>query len=59
MPPISKNDDQKSLLILFVSLGLAYQNRELCRERLDFTAEWRFALNSDSDFSAPEADDSD
>ena len=49
---------RKSLLIFFASLGLACQNRELCRERLDFTAEWKFALNSDSDFSAPEADDS-
>ena len=49
---------RKSLLIFFASLGLACQNRELCRERLDFTAEWKFALNSDSDFSALEADDS-
>ena len=30
-----------------------------CRERLDFTTEWKFALNLDLDFSAPEADDSD
>ena len=45
--------------MLFGMLGLACQNREPCRERLDFTTEWKFALDPGRDFSAPDADDSD
>ena len=50
---------KKSFLILFVLTGDACQDKGPGRERTDFTAEWKFALNPGGDFSAPEADDSD
>lgn len=49
---------RRCLLALLAWAGFSCQNGAEIRQRSDFTADWRFALDADGDFSDPDFDDS-